>query len=229
MTERSQARPPELPSDAWCDQLAALIAASPINLVSRGDRAQVRRVHIDECVAVAGRLALADEARWVDLGTGGGLPGLVLAAAFPRTSWTLIDARAKKLREVDRFVRALGLENVVTVHGRAEDLADDDAFRERFAGVITRAVASLDVTVALSRGLVEDGEIVAIRGPNAGAEAAALVRWVDDLGVTVETVEAINGTMRPTWLIRMRGRGPAPARFPRARRALLESARGGTR
>jgi 16S rRNA (guanine527-N7)-methyltransferase len=215
--------------EAWLDELASMIAAAPINLVSRGDRADVRRLHVDECVAVAQQLVVHDGDRWIDLGTGGGLPGLVLAASFPTTSWTLLDARKKKLARVERFASALDLDNVTTLHGRAEDLSMEPAHMGSYAGVVARAVASLEVTVALSRGFIRNGEVVAIRGPRAPDEAEAIVRWCHDLGITLETVQRISGTMRPTWLIRLRGRGPAPARFPRARTQLLQSARGGTR
>jgi 16S rRNA (guanine527-N7)-methyltransferase len=216
-------------ADTWLDRLAAMIAAAPVNLVSRGDRARTRSVHVDECVAVAQRMRPARRASWLDLGTGGGLPGLVLAAAFPEVHWTLLDARNKKLALVRRFAVELGLENVTTLHGRAEDVAVDPVHVGRYGGVVSRAVGPLARTVALSRGFVEDGEIIAIRGPKADEEAESLVRWCDDLGVTLTTVEQISGTIRPTWLVRLRGRGPAPARFPRARTQLLQSARGGTR
>jgi 16S rRNA (guanine527-N7)-methyltransferase len=216
-------------ADDWLDELAALIAAAPVNLVSRGDRADVRGLHVDECVALAGALTLRPGDHWLDLGTGGGLPGLVLAASFPSTSWTLLDARAKKLAQVERFAAALGIGNVTTLHGRAEDLSLDAVHAGSYAGVVARAVASLEVTAALSRGFIRDGEVVAIRGPRAPDEAKAIVRWCQDLGMSVETVRQISGTIRPTWLIRLRGLGPAPGRFPRARTELLQSARGGTR
>jgi 16S rRNA (guanine527-N7)-methyltransferase len=215
--------------NAWLDRLAAMVAAAPVNLISRGDRTKARSVHVNECVAVAQRIRPARSASWLDLGTGGGLPGLVLAAAFPEVHWTLLDARNKKIVLVRRFADELGLENVTTLHGRAEDLASDPAHVGRYDGVVSRAVGSLAPTVALSRGFVEDGEIIAIRGPKARAEVESLVRWCDALGVTLPTVEQISGTIRPTWLVRLRGRGPAPARFPRARTQLLQSARGGTR
>ena len=216
-------------ADEWLDELAALIASAPVNLVSRGDRADVRGLHVDECVAVAEALTLQGGDHWLDLGTGGGLPGLVLAASFPTTSWTLLDARAKKLAQVERFAAVLGIRNITTLHGRAEDLSLDAVHAGTYAGVVARAVASLEVIAALSRGFIRDGEIVAIRGPRARDEASAIVRWCDDLGMTVETVRQISGTIRPTWLIRLRGLGPAPGRFPRARTELLQSARGGTR
>lgn len=229
MTGDNTATVPVPLSDAWLDGLASLIADAPINLVSRGDRTNVRALHVDECVAVAQQIRPGRGTWWMDLGTGGGLPGLVLAASFPAVHWTLLDARAKKLVLVRGFAEELGLENVTTVHGRAEELASDRAHRGRYAGVVSRAVGSLAPTVALCRGFVDDGEIVAVRGPRASAEAESLVRWCDDLGVTLPTVELISGTMRPTWLVRLRGRGPAPGRFPRARTRLLQSARGGTR
>jgi 16S rRNA (guanine527-N7)-methyltransferase len=216
-------------TDAWCDRLASLIAAAPVNLVSRGDRMRVRELHVDECVAVARHMSPQLGSSWMDLGTGGGLPGLVLAASFPSVAWTLVDARLKKLVQVGRFAEELGVGNVTTLHGRAEDLAAVPAHRGRYAGVVTRAVGPLGATVALCRGFVESGEIVAIRGPSAEEEAASLVRWCDGLGVTLTAVEQVSGTMRPTWLIRLRGRGPLPDRFPRTRARLLDSARGGTR
>lgn len=227
MASRSSATP-QVPASAWLDELAALIASSPINLVSRGDRADVRGLHVDESVAVAQAMRPAVGSRWMDLGTGGGLPGLVLAACFPAVTWTLVDARAKKLSQVEHFARVLELDNVTTLHGRAEELSGDRAHDGAYAGVVARAVGSLALTAALARGFVERGEIVAIRGPRAREEASAIVRWCDDLGITLETVLEISGTMRPTWLIRLCGRGPAPARFPRARTELLQSARGGT-
>jgi 16S rRNA (guanine527-N7)-methyltransferase len=222
------AGPVEL-ADAWCDELASLIAGASVNLVSRADRASVRELHVDESVAIAQHIRPRAGSDWMDLGTGGGLPGLVLAGSFPQVRWTLLDARAKKVSQVRQFAAKLGLANVTTVHARAEELSALPEHQGQYAGVVARAVASLELTIALGRGFVEDGELIVIRGPKAQRESAALVRWSDDLGVTLEIVERISGTMRPTWLIRVRGRGPAPVRFPQARRRLLNSARGGTR
>lgn len=219
-------RPRQVP-DTWRDALAHRIATAPVNLVSARDRARVRRAHVDECVAVGERLVVSASASWLDLGTGGGLPGLVLAALYPSASWTLLDARAKKLRLVARFAAELGLDNVTVLHGRAEHLVDEPAYAGAFCGVISRAVAPLDRAVALSRGFVRDGQIIAIRGPEARAEAQRLVRLREDLDIDVVAVEQISGSMRPTWLIRARGRGPAPDHFPQMRQQLLRTARGG--
>ena len=216
-------RPPQFVDEDWRANLSELLASAPINLMSRGDRDDVRRLHVEECVAVAKYLRLPDGARWLDLGTGGGLPGLVLAATFPHVAWTLLDARAKKLAQVARFATSLGLPNVTTLHGRAEELSDARAYAGRFDGVVARAVAPLPQTVALARGFVTTGELLAIRGPRASEEVADLVPWFDRLWIVLDTVTPISGTIRPTWLVRLRGRGPVPARFPRVRDHVLQN------
>jgi 16S rRNA G527 N7-methylase RsmG len=164
----------------------------------------------------------------MDLGTGGGLPGLVLAGAFPSVSWTLVDARAKKISQVAAFTSALGLTNVTTVHARAEDLGRNREAREGYDGVISRAVGPLLTTVALARVFVSTGEIIAIRGPGALTDARNLMSVASRLDVTLDGVERIDGTIRPTWLVRARGRGPVPNDFSRTQHALLRPTRGGS-
>ncbi|CAN5920125.1 hypothetical protein BH23ACT10_BH23ACT10_05150 [soil metagenome] len=216
-------------TDAWLGRLGALVADAPVNLVSRGDRVDVRRRHLNECVAVADLLQLRTGARWMDLGTGGGLPGLVLAGAFPAVSWVLIDARAKKIAQVARFAAELGLDNVRAQHARAEELGNDDEAFGAYDGVISRAVGSLSQTVALARPFITSGEILAIRGSDAVAEAGALGSVASDLGVAVASVHPVESAARATWLVRVQGCGPVPRTFPIVRDRLLRPNRGGLR
>lgn len=217
---------PRALSVEWLERLASHIATAPVNLVSRADRDAVLAVHVDESVRVAADLSVASGSRWLDLGTGGGLPGLVLAAVYPESHWCLLDARAKKIRQVRAFAHDLELDNVEAVHGRAEELASGAA--GRYDGVISRAVGSLAETAVLARPLVDTGQIVAVRGPKARDEVEKLRPWCDDLGLVVDAVTEVDGTMRPTWLVRLTTQGPPPSRFPIARRALLHSSTGGS-
>jgi 16S rRNA (guanine(527)-N(7))-methyltransferase RsmG len=210
----------------WAEDLARLVAEAPLNLVSRRDRHDVRRLHIDECIKVSDHLELHAGDRWMDLGTGGGLPGLVLAAMHPAVQWTLVDARAKKISQVRRFADALGLGNVQALHARAEDLVLP-AHVGVYDGVVSRAVGSLGRTAVLARPFIANGVIVAIRGPRARTEAAEHATVCADMGLVVDAVEEISGTIRPTWLVRLRGQGPVPTDFPRTQRALLRAISGG--
>lgn len=200
------------------ERLALLIAESPHNLVSARDRdpTRLRATHLEEAVAVGRVLPVAGEQHWLDLGTGGGLPGLVLAMCFPEARWTLVDAVGKKARAVQEFARALELDNVSVVAGRAEALARDEELRARFDGVVARAVAPLVVLVELARGFVRPGGLLAaVKGPGWESELAEARRAIRALGWGAPHSERVSPTVRPTWLVRMRAAGPLAPAVPR--------------
>lgn len=202
--------------DARLERLAFLLAHSEHNLIASGERTLVRERHIDESVAILPGLPVRAGSRWLDLGTGGGLPGLVLAILRPDVEWTLVDATAKKVRAVEGFGDDLGLSNVEVAHGRAETLARLPTFRESFDGVVSRAVARLVVVAELSRGFLRPGGIAAaVKGPRWNEELEEARRGLDELHFTDIHSEAVRDTVRPTWLVTMRADGPAPRRFPR--------------
>lgn len=205
-----------LSDDARLARVAELIVGSPHNLVSRAERPRVATVHVPEAVALVPHLEARSGSRWLDLGTGGGLPGLVLAICLPEVSWVLLDSVAKKVAAVESFAAELALENVTAVAGRAEDLAHLPGWRGAFDGVVARAVAPLPVLLELSRGFLPDGgRLAAVKGPT----------WEDELGASEEAMRVLgwhhSGTLgikeavRPTWLVTMQAVGSIPRRFPR--------------
>lgn len=184
--------------------------------MGRNQRPVVRTVHIEECWLVGELLAPAPGSRWLDLGTGGGLPGLVLAVQFPDVRWTLVDSVAKKLRAVKQFATELELRNVTTTLGRAEDLAWEHGYRGRYDGVVSRAVAPMPTLLELARGfLANGGRVAAIKGPKAADELAAASAALSELSFSLVHRQRVGDTLRRTVLVTIRADGPPPHGYPR--------------
>ena len=108
-----------------------------INLVSRKEIDLLEARHLLPCAAIIQMADLSQCKNLLDIGTGGGLPGLVLATLFPRLECTLLDATAKKLKAVEHMAGMLGLENVRVYHGRVEE------HKARYDVVTGRGVTAL--------------------------------------------------------------------------------------
>jgi len=109
-----------------------------INVISRKDIDHLYLHHVLHSLAIAKFIGFRPGSEILDLGTGGGFPGVPLAILFPEVSFTLVDGTAKKIRVVQEVVDGLGLKNVTALPVRSEDLDG------KFDFVVTRAVASLD-------------------------------------------------------------------------------------
>ena len=108
-----------------------------INVISRKDMDGLYEKHILHSLGIAKVMPFADGTKVLDVGTGGGFPGIPLAILFPEVSFTLIDSIGKKIKVVEAVSEGLGLKNVTTVHGRAEKL------KEKFHFVVSRAVTQM--------------------------------------------------------------------------------------
>lgn len=194
------------------ERLAALIGGSPHGLVSRGERGQLTARHLPESREL-GRWLGEVGGRWMDLGTGGGLPGLVLAWEHSAVRWVLVEARHKKAAEVRRFAVELGIDCEVEV-GRGEDLAWEAGHRASFDGVVARAVAPLRVLVELARGfLVPGGRLVAVKGQGARGEVEAASSALERTRMRVERIEPLG--IGETMVVEAVAEGPVPADVPR--------------
>lgn len=149
--------------------------------------------HLLNCGAVA-RLIPA-RASVVDLGSGAGLPGLVLAILLPSIKMTLLEPLARRVDFLDECVAALDLSNVKVVRGRAEEYAG-----RLMADVVTsRAVAPLDKLAGLSAGLARPGgRVLAIKGSSAEAELMKARPVLARLGVSDAKVVHAGGSVEGT-------------------------------
>lgn len=142
------------------DQLNSLERLGPlvsewnqkINLISRKDTENLYTHHVLHSLSIYRFIQFSPFSAVLDLGTGGGFPGIPLAIAMPDVKFTLIDARAKKIMVVESICDELGIKNVKAMHSRVEELEG------KFDFVVSRAVASLDQLCRWSQRLISQEE-----------------------------------------------------------------------
>lgn len=141
------------------------------NLTAIKDRDEFDIKHLYDCLLLL-KVDYVKEARSiVDVGTGGGVPGMVLAITMEDTEFVLVDSVRKKIRFLDIVIEELGLKNVKTIHARSEDLARDPKYRDSFDLCLSRAVASLDTLAEYCLPLVKKcGHFISMKGSKAGEE-----------------------------------------------------------
>ncbi|WP_116496642.1 16S rRNA (guanine(527)-N(7))-methyltransferase RsmG [Balneicella halophila] len=116
-----------------------------INVISRKDIDNLMEHHVLHSLAISEVIRFKDGTEVLDVGTGGGFPGIPLAIMFPNTQFTLIDSIGKKIKVVDAVVEALGLENIKSYHQRVQQN------KNKYDFVMSRAVTNLQELVKISR------------------------------------------------------------------------------
>ena len=119
-----------------------------INVVSRKDIDELYLRHVLHSLGIAKVIEFKDGSHILDVGTGGGFPGIPLAIMFPECSFHLVDSIAKKLKVVNEVVEGLGLTNVKTTHSRVEEI------KENYDFIVSRAVAAMPTFVHWVKGKI---------------------------------------------------------------------------
>ena len=124
-----------------------------INVVSRKDIDEIYLRHVLHSLGIAKVMSFQAGATVLDVGTGGGFPGVPLAILFPETQFHLVDSIGKKIKVVNEVVSGLGLENVKTTNDRVENVLDQYDF------IVSRAVAQMETFVKWVQGHIKKKSI----------------------------------------------------------------------
>lgn len=153
----------------------------------------------------------------IDVGTGGGFPGVPLAILYPEKEFLLLDSLKKRLNIIDSLTHELGINNVTTFHGRAEDAAKQKDMREAFDLCVSRAVANLTSLSELCIPFVKiGGYFVAYKGPGAYDEAKEAENAINILGGKLESITVPEGQKESEHtLITILKTANTPEKYPR--------------
>lgn len=190
-----------------------------INLTAITDEEGVRVRHLLDSLSVCQAVTLEPGMRVIDVGTGAGLPGLPLHIVIPGLHTVLMEATGKKLRFLDHVIAELKLENMHTLHARAEDAGQNPDHRQCYDRVLARSVARLPALAEYLLPLAKiGGQCVAMKGTTAHSEVDDALNAIETLGGAVHSIEAVDlpGVDDTHYLIVIEKRTPTPRTYPRS-------------
>lgn len=160
-----------------CDKFAQYMEGilswnEKVNLTSITDRQEFVKKHFMDSILCAGGAEIQAARQIIDVGTGGGFPGIPLAILYPDKDFVLVDSLQKRVQIISQLCSQIGIQNVSAIHGRAEDLASPKGnYREQFDVCISRAVANMSTLVEYCLPFVKvGGFFIAYKGPEYASE-----------------------------------------------------------
>ncbi len=196
-----------------------LTANERMNLSGIRDRDEAWRRHIiDSLTLLQGLADLASGAELIDVGSGGGLPGIPIAIALKHVRVTLLEATGKKARFLGECIEQLGLTNAQVVPERAETAGQDQAHRQRYDVAVCRAVGPMRQVLEYALPLVAvGGQMLAMKGPKVEPELRAAGDAMSILGAgDLHVFDAYpDGFDRHTVIVCITKSRPTPKAYPR--------------
>lgn len=150
-----------------------LVRNEHINLTAVRDRNEALVKHVLDSLAIADLPEYRDAETIIDVGTGAGFPGALLAIVDPEKEFTLLDSTLKRLKVIDEFAQTLNISNLRTVHARAEEISRKPEYSQAFDICVSRAVANLEKLSGWCLPFVKKrGFFIAYKGENYEEELA---------------------------------------------------------
>lgn len=141
-----------------------------INVISRKDIDALYEKHVLHSLSIAAANPFKDNQKVIDIGTGGGFPGIPLAIYYPKVRFVLVDSIGKKTKVVQEIAQSIDLKNIQVIHGRAEEMKEKD-----FNFAVSRAVAPLSTLWKWAKPLIKkegNNGLICLKGGNLAEEIA---------------------------------------------------------
>ncbi len=191
---------------------------SRFNLTAIRDSESIKHKHFLDSLSCSLAIKENHPFRMIDVGTGAGFPGIPLKIVYPKTVLTLIDSVGKKLEFCHHLVEKLELDQVEVKQGRAEELGQLSAYREKYDWAVARAVANLPTLVEYLLPLVKiGGTVIAQKGENGPCEAQSAENAIRLLGGRIRQLYKIElpGVAEDRYLVVVDKIAATPPQYPR--------------
>lgn len=166
-----------------------------IDITAITEDREVDNKHFIDSLSVFRQVRVPSHARVMDMGSGGGFPGIPMKIVDPSLEMTLVDSLKKRVDFLQEVVGRLGLEGVRCIHARAEDFLRDPGERESFDLVVSRAVAPLPTLLEYCLpGVKIKGQFIAMKGPGGREEVSQADRAIQVLGGRLKEVDSFSWT-----------------------------------
>lgn len=164
-----------------------------INLTAITEDSEIIRKHFIDSIKALKFTPLKNAKRIIDVGTGAGFPGIPLKIVNPDMEVILLDSLNKRVNFLNEVIKTLELKGITAVHGRAEDFARENSYREKFDAAVSRAVANMAVLSELCLPYVKvNGYFIALKGPAVEEEIRDGAKAVATLGGKLEEIMKVN-------------------------------------
>lgn len=189
-----------------------------MNLTGITEYDEVNLKHFTDSLTIVRIKDMENVSTLIDVGTGAGFPGIPVKIAFPYIKVTLLDSLNKRIKFLNQVVEELDLEDVVTLHGRAEDYAKKEEYREQFDLCASRAVANLSTLSEYCLPFIKKGGcFVSYKSADSDEEIQQSEKALDILGGKIEKVDkfVLPGSDMGRALVMIEKVKNTPRKYPR--------------